>query len=133
MKTIFKAFMFWITISNKYDNIKKDPKRSATSVILGVTSIIMSVVGIAATVGFALLAYYCFSSMDNLLVLFALIGGIACVGAAVVCFVNLVLASIMYAVYQLKLNKRAIGKIALFTSLLISVGTVVLIIIALTL
>lgn len=131
MKAIFKMFMFWLTISNKYDNIKKDPQKSATSVSLGVTSIIMSIVGIASTVGFAVLAYFSFSGMDTLAFLFALIAGIACVAAAIGCFVNLVLASVVYAVYQLKLNKRAIGKIALVISLLINLGTIGLVIMAL--
>lgn len=132
MKVLSKIFMFWLGISNKYDVIKKDPQKRENSIRFGVTSLIMSIVGIALTVGFAVFAYYCFLGMETLAFLFALIAGIACAGAAIGCFLHLVLASIVYAVYQLKLNKKAIGKIALVISLLISISTIVIVIISFT-
>lgn len=132
MKNVLRIFMFWLGVSNRYDNLRRDPQKSATSVKLGVSSLIMSIVGIALTVGFAVLAYYCFSGMDTLAFLFALIAGIACVAASIGCFFHLVLASIVYAVYQLKLNKKTIGKVALAVSLVISIATIAFVILALT-
>lgn len=125
--------LFWITVSSKYDRLKTDPQKREKSVSLGVTSLIMSVVGIALTVGFAYLAILCLSGMETLAFFFALIAVIACVAAAVGCFVELVLASIVYAVYQMKLNKKPIGLAALIISVAITVATVVLVIVCLTL
>lgn len=131
MRALAKIFMFWLSISNEYDNIKKDPIKSENCIRLGVKSLIFSIVGIALTVGFAVLAYYCFLGIETLAFLFALIAGIACAAASIGCFFRLVLASIVYAVYQLKLNKKSIGKISLVISLLITIGTIIIVIIAL--
>ena len=130
MKGLFKLFMFWVTVSNEYDRIK-DGHKAQTSVKLGVESLIMSIFGIFATVGFAVLAYFCFS-VDDLALLLTFILGIICAAAALAFFIRLVLASIVYAAYQMKLNRRPIGIVALVISILISVATVVAVIVALS-
>ena len=130
--SLFRALLFWITVSGKYDRLKSDPIKREKSISLGVTGLIMSIVGIALTVGFAYLAYLCLPGMDTAAFLLALVGVIACVAATIGCFIELVLASIVYAVYQMKLNKKPIGLAALIVSLIISVATVVLVIVVLS-
>ena len=130
--SLFRALLFWITVSNKYDRLKSDPQKREKSVSLGVTGLIMSIAGIALTVGFAFLAYLCLPGLDTVAFLLALVGVIACVAAAIGCFAELVLASIVYAVYQMKLNKKPIGPAALIVSLIITVATIALVIVVLT-
>lgn len=132
MKAIFNLLMFWSRVARKYDYLKKDPEKSEKSVSLGITSLILSILGIALTVGFAVLAFICFSNLDSGAFILPLVGAIFSTFAAIGCFVDLVLASIVYAVYQMKLNKKPIGKAALVISLLITVATIVVVIIALT-
>ena len=124
---LFDFIMFWLSISEKYDKLKNDPDKQ-DSAVLGVTSIIMSITGVLAAVGFAYLAYLCFS-VDNLAIILTFIFGIGCAIIALVCFLQLLVASIFYAAYQMKLNKRAIGKVALAVSLILLFAAIVGIII----
>lgn len=133
MKHLYDILMFWRKIWQKYETLKNDPQKCETSTSLGVTSLVMSIAGIVLTVVFAVLAYYCYTGVQTLLFLFAIIGTFACAFIAIMIFIQLVLASIVYAVYQLKLNKRTIGKVAIVVSLLISVLTIAAVIIALSL
>lgn len=129
MRGLFRLILFWITISNKYDRLKRSPYRD-NSISLGVTSLALSIIGILSAVGFVWLAFLCFST-EGLISILAVIFGVICVLAAFLCFIEMVLASIVYAVYQMKLNRKAVGKVALAVSLLLSVGTVVAIVIVL--
>ena len=108
--------LFWLSISDKYDKLKKDPDKQ-DSVSLGVTSIIMSIFGALLAVGFAYLAYLCFTA-DGLKVILTFIFGFACAVVAIVSLFQMLVAGIFYAAYQMKLNKRAIGKVALAVSLI---------------
>ena len=128
MKGLSEFLMFWVKVSNEYDRIKNGPK-AQTSVKLGVDSLIMSISGILSSVGFAVLAYYCFN-VDGLEGLLTFIFGIICALAAVAFFIRLVLASIVYAIYQMRLNKRPVGIVSLIVSVLMVIGTVILIIVA---
>ena len=129
MRGLFHFFTFWITISNKYDILKNSPDRQK-SIRLGVTSIFMSIFGVLSAVGFAYLAYLCFT-VDNLAIILTFIFGLASAIAAIACFFQLLVASIFYAAYQMRLNKRPIGLVALIISLLLIVTAVVGIIIVL--
>ena len=129
MKGLFRFLLFWITISNKYDRLRDDPDRQ-DSVRLGVTSILMSIFGVIFAVGFAYLAYLCFSVQD-LAIILTFIFGIICVISALLCFFQLLVASIFYAAYQLKLNRRPIGIVALVISLFLLVVAIVGIIVVL--
>ena len=122
MRSIWEFLMFWIHVSNKYDRLKNSPK-AEKSVKFGVTSLALSILGIFVTVGFAALAYTCFS-VDGLEGLVAVIGGAICVLAAITCFIYMILASIVYAAYQMRLNKRRIGVVALIVSLFIIIATI---------
>ena len=119
--------LFWLSISEKYDRLKNDPDKQ-DSVLLGVTSIIMSIVGVLSAVGFAYLAYLAFT-VDGLTIILTFIFGIAAVIAAALCFFQLLVASVFYAAYQIKLNGKAIGKVALAISIVMIVAAIVGIII----
>ena len=115
-------------ISEKYERLKRSPDRE-DSITLGVTSIALAVTGIFSAVGFVWLAFLCFSA-EGLVSILAVIFGVICVLAAFLCFIEMVLASIVYAAYQMRLNRRAIGKVALAISLFLTIGTIVAIVIA---
>ena len=123
MKGLLDFILFWLTISDKYERLKKNPDKQ-DSAILGVTSLIMSIVGVIAAVGFSYLAYLAFT-VDGLTIILTFILGIAAVLAAVLCFFQLLVASIIYAAYQMKLNNRAIGKVALIVSLVLLVTAII--------
>lgn len=123
MKGLLDFLLFWLTISDKYQRLKRDPDRQ-DSAVLGVTSLIMSIVGALSAVGFAYLAFLCFTA-EGLTIILTFLFGIVSVVAAILCFFQLVVASIFYASYQLKLNKRAIGKVALAVSLLMLAAAIV--------
>ena len=114
--------LFWLSISEKYDRMKNDPDKQ-DSVLLGVSSIIMSIVGVLSAVGFAYLAYLCFT-VEGLTIILTFLFGIACVIAAVLCFFQLLVASVFYAAYQIKLNGKVIGKVALAISILMIVAAI---------
>ena len=129
MKGLFRFLLFWVTVSDKYDRLKDDPDRQ-DSVRLGVTSILLSVFGVILAVGFAYLAYLCFT-VEDLAIILTFIFGVICAISAVVCFFQMLVASIFYAAYQLRLNIRPIGIVALVISLLFLVAAVAGIIIVL--
>lgn len=133
MRGLGKIFMFWVRTSNEYDRIKSDPEKRAKSVSMGVQSLILSILGTVLTVASAVGAFACFSSgTDSLSGLLLLFLGIILALAALSIFIEMVLASIVYAVYQMKLNKRAIGVVALVINLLLIVIAAILIVIFLT-
>lgn len=127
---LYNIFMFWRSVDRKYERIKGDPEKSGTSVNLGLTSIILSIVGTVLVVAFAYFAYKCFTwADDGLIVLLIYLGGAICFLFSIGCFASLVLASIVYAVYQRKLNRKPIGLAALIISIILSISTVVAVIV----
>ena len=130
---LYKVFLFWVDVSLKYDKIKSDPEKCETDVSLGIRSLVMSIVGTVATVGCAFLTTRCILGLDGsgLGVLLLILGAIICGAATVAFFVDLVLASVVYARYQLKLNKRKIGAASMIVSLVltvVSIGLVILVV-----
>ena len=130
MRNLFRFLTFWINIGTKYQILKESPSRER-STSLGVTSILMSIFGVLTAVGFTYLALLCFKT-EGLTVLVAVPGGIICLLAAVMCFIQLLIASIFYAGYQMRLNKRPIGIVALVLSLLFIVLAIVGVFIVIT-
>ena len=127
-KDIIDLILFWISIGEKYERLKQDPQKRENSIQLGVTGIILSIIGAALTVGFGILAYYCFA-VSGLISILAVILGAICVLAGFMSLVNLMIAGIVHAAYQMKLNKRAIGIVALVINLLLIVIAAILIVI----
>ena len=140
---LYDLFMFWGSINRRYRQIINDPTTRERSVSLGVTSIVMGIAGVALSLMFAYFAYACFGGMSGgwginsaaaagFAAIFIIVGGVACVVLAGGSFIYLVLASIIYAIYQLRVNRRPIGIIALVLSLILSIGCIVAVIIFLS-
>ena len=135
MKNLFhNIFMFWWSVRRKYDIIKIDQQQSERDVRLGINSILMSIIGTAAVIAFAYFAYKCFTWNSDAASsgigavaggLFIYLGGAVCVLISISSYTSLVLASIVYAAYQMKLNKKKIGLAALIISIILSVGTII--------
>lgn len=141
--SMFEAIMFWLSVQNKYEKLKNDPQKRETSVTMGVQSLIMSIVGVTLTVLAAFGTYKCFtlvtigSGMSSPVVaglagIFVIIGGALCALFALGVFIYLVVASIVYAIYQMKLNKKPIGLVSLIISIVLIVGTIVAVIVLLS-
>ena len=126
MKGLLGLFFFWIRVSNKYDRLKNDPAKQ-NSASLGITSIIMSIFGVITSIGLAYFAYLCLS-VDNLAIVISFIFGFAAAIGAILCFFQLLVASLFYAIYQMKLNNRVIGKVALSISLIMLAAAIGMII-----
>lgn len=138
----YSIIMFWRDIARKYEKIKDNPEKSEKDVSLGVTSLGMSIGGTIMAIVFAYFSFKCFTwtgdagvstAAEGIGGIFVIIGGSICAVIAVASFVYLILASILYAYYQRKLNKNKIGIIAFIVSILLIVGTIVAVIIALSL
>ena len=128
---LLRIFLFWQEVRLKYERVKGG-ENSENNTSLGVQSLTMSILGTVLTVGLAFLAYKCLFSLggSGLGELFVLIGGILSAVVALASFVYLNLASLLYARYQCKLNKKPIGKAALIVSIVsivLSLGGVVLV------
>ena len=113
--------LFWLSIGEKYSKIKSDPEKRDTSVSMGRTSLILSIIGAVVTYGLVAVAYLCFTAGG----VGKIIGGIFAVLVALACFVYMLIASIVHAAFQVKLNKKPIGKAALIISLILTVVPVV--------
>lgn len=137
---LHKVFLFWRDIAQKFEKIKSDPQKSEKDVSLGVTSLGMSIGGTVMAIAFAYFVFKCFtwtgdatlSAADAFVGIFVIIGGAICAVIAVASFVYLILASILYAHYQRKLNNNKIGIIAFVVSILLSVGTIIAVIVLAT-
>ena len=121
------SILFWISIGEKYIKIKEDPEKRDTSVSMGTTSLILSIVGAIVTYGLVIVAYLCFTAGG----VGKIIGGIFAVLVAFTCFIYMLSASIVYAAFQVKLNKKPIGKAALVISLVVTIAPIVAGIVAL--
>ena len=130
---LWKFIAFWTNVSLQYEVLKADPNEQENSVRLGVKSLIMSISGLVTTIGFAILAYVLVAGSvgAGLAALFMLFGGIICGIVALVCFIDLLGASLMYAIYQRKLNKQKVGIAALVVSLTLIVLAIAAVIIGL--
>ena len=115
------SILFWISIGEKYIKIKEDPERRDTSVSMGTTSLILSIVGAVVTYGLAVVAYLCFVAGG----VGKIIGGIFAVLFALASFIYMMIASIVYAAFQVKLNKKPIGKAALIISLVLTITPII--------
>ena len=137
MRVFGHIFLFWRAVGRDYEDMKNDPEKQPKSVRLGVGSLIMSIVGAALTLLFVFLALKCLSgsafkdltggealAAALVLPLFIIIGAILCIAFAAGCYLRLVVGSLLYAVYQRRLNKRAIGTVALVVGILLCIATV---------
>jgi len=119
----FHLFRIWNQRSIKYSTIRDSEKR-ATSISFGVKTIIASVFCVVFAVLFAL----CLknigqsSTIDDIVLSVLYIIGMVICGLS---FLSILFTAIIDVQYQLRLNKKAIGWIALIILILALAGSVV--------
>ncbi len=112
-KAFWKFFAFWSHIQTQYSKIKADEEKAKSSSKLGTTAIILSVISAIIVVGAAFGTLKLFDYMNNSSFIIGLIGLLVCIAALLIAFVQGVLGSLFYSIYQMKLNKKPIGWISL--------------------
>ena len=105
-------------VAAKASEIRRDEVKRPKSVIFGITSIIYSLLAVAFAIGGA----FVFSiSTDSLLAIFLIvIGAVLMVGAVVT-----LIGALVRVIAQLRINRRAIGWIALIVLIAAVAGSVV--------
>ncbi len=122
-------FAFWVSASNTFNKLRNDDELRPKTVRMGVNSIVMTVVACVFTFLGGWGALTCFnliSSGDSFLL--PLLGLILSLAAAIGGLARGFICSLMYWIYQLRLNKKPIGYVALALWILGIVGVVVAII-----
>lgn len=111
LSTIFKYF----NQRNKYLSIKKNPEKREKSVYFGVIALIKTIFFAALTALFAFGLIFCVKSFtsNNLHILLAVLGCITCGILLFYSIFGLVFSCPLQILYQIRLNKRAIGWVAL--------------------
>lgn len=134
MKGITSFFAFWLSASNTYHRLKDDEAKRPVTVRMGVVSIIQSVIACAFTIlglwGFITCLNYIGSEGATSFIL-PLFGVIISAAVAITAFLRGFVSALIYWIYQLSLNKRAVGFVALAVWILAIAGTVVTLILIL--
>lgn len=105
---------FWTKAENAYNTIKQDESRTEASVSLGVRGIIQSVLSAVVVALCVVGGVFCAQKID-----FELIGLLYILGMVVLFLCGLAIlvqgfiGALIYVIYQMKLNKRAVGWISL--------------------
>lgn len=119
MKTIFNALLFWINLSTKYDTIKKDPEKKKKSIYFAVRTILTSLFSAIVVVLSIWGIIACFNNLSSeslssmMLSIFMWIFIVILILVALTGFINGFIASALCVSYQLRLNKKPIGWVAL--------------------
>ena len=113
--------------NRKYKELKKDPERAPKVVRYGVSAIILDVIAIALVV----LCLFTFETITSALLTNA---GVVVIVTALIWFValsvliilpvGLIISALISSIYQLKMNKKAIGWIALVLTILTLGGSI---------
>lgn len=113
--------------NRKYKELKNDPERAPKIVRYGVSAIIMDVIAIALVV----LCLFTFETITSALLTNA---GVVVIVTALIWFtalsvliilpVGLIISALISSIYQLKMNKKAIGWIALVLTILTLGGSI---------
>ncbi len=116
MRFFRDIFRFWTAASSRYNRLKSNPEKQSASVSLGVRSIVSAFLGMALT-GLSIWAMsLCYTNLNGASgVEFPIISVIGLAFFAILgltLFVTCTLKGLVYFIYQLRLNKRAIGWIA---------------------
>ncbi|MDD4351160.1 MAG: hypothetical protein PHP83_03145 [Clostridia bacterium] len=113
--------------NRKYKELKNDPERAPKVVRYGVSAIILDVIAIALVV----LCLFTFETITSALLTNA---GVVVIVTALIWFValsvliilpvGLIISALISSIYQLKMNKKAIGWIALVLTILTLGGSI---------
>lgn len=128
MKHVWDFFTFWTKIRFKYERLSKDEEKKKSSIKLGIWSICETLVGAIITALALWGMLLCVNAMGNNSFILPLIGAIVTAVLALTALVRGIIGGLLYMIYQLKLNKRAIGYIALALWLL-AIGAVIAVVI----
>lgn len=114
---------------NKFTKLKNDPEVAPKVVRYGVTAIILDVIAIILVV----LCMLYFEIITNTLVtnggiviIFTVLIWVAALSILIVLPIALIISALINSIYQLKINKKAIGWVALSLTILTIVAAVVL-------
>lgn len=130
MNFISQLIKIFIKDSEKF-NIIKNSGKSEKSIYFAIVGILSSVLGIAVSLALILCGVFLIESMNgsgNILV--AIFGIIAGAAVALSGGLGLIMCSIrgmIVAIYQLKLNRKPIGVIALILNIVIMIAIIILI------
>ncbi len=124
LKGIGNFFTFWVKIERKYKKIRDNEDKRAISISLGVRSIIQSLICGAITILALWGLSFCVANFASGfkewgLPVLTIIGLAVTALAALSSFVQGVIGGLLYMIYQLKLNKRAVGYVALVIWILV--------------
>lgn len=110
------SYLFnWLSQRARFKQIKEDPEKKEKSVYFGVTAIIKTI-SYAILTALSILGFiYCFKALssESLGVILAFFGVVCCAIFAIYSTVSLIFSCPLEISYQLRLNKRAIGWLAL--------------------
>ncbi len=105
---------FWSKADRKYNKLKADEEKRENSVSLGVRGIIQAILSAAFVVLFVFGGVFCFSKTEfELAGLLLILGGVLSLLCGLAVLVQGVIGALIYVIYQMKLNKRAVGWISL--------------------
>ncbi len=127
MKGIFKVLNFWANLRFRYDTIAKDPERKEKSIYFGVRSIISSIFS-AIVIALSVWGIFACSNAMNADSLNAIVAWVFIVLLAVITFTALCngfVSALISTVYQLRLNKKPIGWVALAILIVSFVGAII--------
>lgn len=126
---LLSAFMRVKDRHNKFTKLKNDPEVAPKVVRYGVTAIILDVIAIILVV----LCMLYFEIITNTLVtnggiviIFTVLIWVAALSILIVLPIALIISALINSIYQLKINKKAIGWVALSLTILTIVAAVVL-------
>ena len=124
MKGLGSFLSFWSQVSNQYARLTANEEKRARSVRLGVTAMILAVISAALVVG----SVWGLGTAMGLISDSPIVGIVVlllCIGVAITFLTRGMINALLYAIYQLRLNKKAIGWVALvvwFISLAAAIG-----------
>lgn len=127
MKTLFKMFTFWVNLKVRYETIAKDPERKEKSVYFGVRSIISSIFS-AIVIALSIWGIFaCFNALntDSFNMILAWIFIVLLAVIALTALFNGFVAALISTMYQLRLNKKPIGWVALAILIVAFVGAII--------
>ncbi len=127
---MFSKLFYYFHQRSKFLSIKKNPEKREKSVYFGVRALFRTIILAGFTALFAVGLIYCIKAMSNqnLGVLLAIIGVVTCGILLFYSTISLIFSCPLDIYYQIRLNKRAIGWVAL-TIYVVSVALAVFLVV----
>ena len=115
LNAVAHFFTFWVTAANRYNRLKANEEKREKSVSLGVRSIVTCIFTAAAAILCVWGLHACIGFLDDgsLGFVIVLILTICLAAVLIAALVQGLIGSLLYLIYQFKLNKRAVRWVAL--------------------